>query len=154
MDRGKNLSIYCDASVIEHNVTYCIGLITVYDVAKIDVGSRASTGVVNVCNRLKTRVPLDTFWLLVSGSPQEHPYSSYVLYWLFVCNNSSYTCTLDLMSANDKVNCSIFCGVNGAGDSQEIEDVAKSLNCLYLTRGSVMALLEDGPEIKLGLTIH
>lgn len=154
MDRGKNLWINCDASLIEHNVTYCIGLITVYDVAKIEASSKAPHGVANTCKKLKTRIPVDTFWLMVSGSVQEHPYSSYVLYWLFVCNTNPYTCTLDLMSAEDNVSYSIFCGVNGSGDSQEIADVAKGLNCLYLTRGAMMAALEDGPDLKLGITVH
>lgn len=154
IDRGKQLVIPCDASVIEHNLTLCVGIITVYDVAKLEAGSKAPHGLVNTCNKLKTRVPLDTFWLLVSGSPQEHPYSSYVLYWLFVCNANPYHCTLEMASADDRTSASIFCGINGSGDSQEIEDVAKSLNCLYLTRGSMMAILEDGPEIRLGVTIH
>lgn len=154
MDRGKNLWINCDASIIEHNVTFCIGLITVYDVAKIEAGARASHGVANTCKKLKTRVPLDTFWLMVSGSPQEHAYSAYVLYWLFVCNNHPYTCTMDLMSAKDSVSYSVFCGVNGSGDSQEIEDVAKRLNCLCLTKGAMLAVLEDGADMKLGITVH
>lgn len=135
-------------------MTFCIGLITVYDVTKIEAGARASHGVANTCKKLKNRVPMDTFWLMVSGSQHEHQYSAYVVYWLFVCNNTPYTCTMDLMSARDSVSFSVFSGVNGSGDSQEIEDVANRLNCLFLTKGSVLAALEDGPEIRLGITIH
>lgn len=125
-----------------------------YDIAKLAVGPKAPSGVVNACNKLNARVPLDTFWLLVSGSKFEDAYRAYALFWLFVCNSAAYRCTLEAASAEDRTSCSILCGVNGSNDGQEVEDVARRLNCLYLTKGSMVAILEDGPDFILGITVH
>lgn len=154
VDRGMQLVIPCDASHVEHNVTFCVAMITVYDVNNIKLSPKALPNVANVYNKLSSKVPLNTFWLLVSGSQEERFSFAYALYWLFTNNDNNYTCTLEMASENDTVSFSTFCGVNGTNDSQEIPDVAQRLNCLYLTKGSMLALLEDGPELKLGITIH
>lgn len=154
VDRGKQLVIPCDASMIEHNVTFCIALIAVYDPSNIKPSPKANSNLTNACNKLNTKVPFNTFWLLVSGSAEEKASSAYAMYWLFTCNSQSYTCTLEMASAKDSTSSSCFCNVNGAQDSQKIEDVAHRLNCLYLTKGTLCALLEDGPDLRLGVTIH
>lgn len=154
VDRGKQLVIPCDASMIEHNVTFCIALIAVYDTTSIKPSPKANSNLTNACNKLSTKVPFNTFWLLVSGSAEEKASSAYAMYWLFTCNCQSYSCTLEMASANDSTSSSCFCNVNGAQDSQKIEDVAHRLNCLYLTKGTLCALLEDGPDVRLGVTIH
>lgn len=154
VDRGMQLVIPCNASHIEHDVTFCLAMITVYDVGNIKLNPNAVPNVANVCNRLNAKVPINTFWLLVSGSPDDKFSFAYALYWLFTSNNNNYTCTLEMASANDATSYSTFCGVNGTNDSQEIHDVAQRLNCLYLTKGCLMALLEDGSDLRLGITIH
>lgn len=154
VDRGMQLVIPCNASHIEHDVTFCLAMITVYDVGSIKLSSKTAPHLANVCNRLNTKVPINTFWLLVSGSPEEKFSLAYALYWLFTSNNNDYTCTLEMASANDTTSYSTFCCVNGTNESQEIVDVAQRLNCLYLTKGSMMALLQDGSDLRLGITIH
>lgn len=153
IERGKELTLVLDMSKIEHNTTICLGLVTVYDVNKISL-TQKSVVAVNVSKKFNQKIPIDTFWIMVSGSPDEKKSRAYVLFWLFSNNEDYYNCTIEASSEKDHISYSTFCGVNDMHDSQNIIEIAQRLNCLYLSYGSIQTMLTYGPKLQLRVTIH
>lgn len=156
LERGAELCLPFDVTKLEHNKTICLGLIRVYDKYK-----RKSCTKLNVPsgshifkNNHHQRVPVDTFWIMMSGSPDEIQSHAYVLIWIFTNNNDYYNCTIEVSSENDNVCYSTFCGVNDMHDSQNITEIAQRLNCLYLSYGSVKNIFQYGLDTQLRIAIH
>lgn len=148
IERGKDLCLPLDISKVEHNKTICFGLITVYDKFK------RKQSIPNMQKLTNQRIPVDTFWIMLSGSPEETPSHAYMLVWLFTNNDEYYNCTIEISSKKDIVCYSTFCGVNDMHDSQNIVEIAQRLNCLYLSYGSMKNLLQYGSDIQLRIAIH
>lgn len=154
IERGKELTLVLDMTKIEHNNTICLGLVTVYDVNKISLNQNSVLLLNTVSKKFNQKIPIDTFWIMVSGSPEEKQSRAYVLFWLFSNNEDYYNCTIEASSEKDHISYSTFCGVNDMHDSQNIIEIAQRLNCLYLSYGSVLTMLNYGPNIQLRVTIH
>lgn len=155
IQRGKELWLSCDISDIEYNEQYCIAMITVYEINKIDVQlSRSSQSVIKTCGKFTQQVPVSSFWLMVSGSLEKNPNVAYALYWLFTTSEEHYQSTIELSSKNDSVSFSTYSGINNNPQHNTFNDVAGNLSCLILSQASLGALLKEGPEINLRITIH
>ncbi|XP_063920303.1 uncharacterized protein LOC135135213 [Zophobas morio] len=155
IERGRELRLVFDVSLVEHERTFCLALITAYEFSNIDVvRSRSSQSVINTCNRLSGKVPLNTFWLMMSGSTDHRKNNSYVVFWLYSNSEDRYWCTIELSSKNDKISVSSFCNAVGLHESRTVEEVAKNMNCLFVSHGSFVALLGEGDKINLRITIH
>lgn len=152
MERGKELHLLVDPGIIEHNSTVCLGLVTVYDINRLQVVAKPPAD--SVIKKFSKKIPIDTFWIMVSGSPFERKQNAYVLYWLFTNNDDFYNCILEVSSNKDVLVYSTFCGVNDIQDSQDIIEVAQRLNCLYLPYGCVESMLRYGSKLNLRITIH
>lgn len=105
--------------MIEYSVTFCVVLLTLFDMTEIRPNPKASLNVTKACNTMNSRVPFSTFWLLVSGSPT------------------------DRQQLTSSTTCSSFGDFDGKND-----EVAGSSNYLFLTKGSLSFMLEDGPDLK------
>lgn len=151
MERGKELNLCVDPAIVEHNTTICLGLVTVYDINRLQLSKPPAS---NVMNKFSKKIPIDTFWIMVSGSPFEKRQHAYILYWLFTNNDDFYNCTLEVSSYKDILIYSTFCGVNDIQDSQNIIEVAQRLNCLYLPYGCVESMLKYGPKMNLRIIVH
>lgn len=150
LERGKQLSIPFVMAVLEHNKTTCLGLITVYDKFKKKPVAPFNTSL----SSHNHKIPVNTFWIMLSGSPEEMEGSAYLLIWLFTNNDDYYNCTIELAAENDHVSYSTFCGVNDMHDSQNIPEIAQRLNCLYLSYGSARNVLQYGLDTRLRIMIH
>ncbi|XP_044271630.1 uncharacterized protein LOC123015767 [Tribolium madens] len=155
IERGRELKMLFDISLVEHNRTFCLSMITVYEFNKIDVvRSKSSQSVINTCSKLSGRVPLNTFWLMMSGSSEYRKDNFYVLFWLYSNCEDRFWYTIELSSKNDRISDSSFCSAVGLHESRTVEDVARSMNCLFVNYGSFIALLEEGDKINLRITVH
>lgn len=155
IQRGKELWVSCDISEIEYNAEFCLAMITVYEINKIDVQmSKSSQSVIKTCSKFSQQVPLCPFWLMVSGSLERNPNVAYALYWLFTTSDEDYQCTIELSSKNDSVSFSTYCAVCNTPQNSSFSCVAENLKCLILSQASLGALLKEGPEINLRISIH
>lgn len=155
IQRGKELWLPSDISEIEYNSHYCTAMITVYEINKIDVQmSRSSQSVIKTCSKFSQQVPACSFWLMVSGSPERSSNKAYALYWLFCTSDENYQCTIELSSKNDSVSYSTYCGINNLPQKYTFNSIAENLSCLVLSHASLEALLTEGPEVNLRVTIH
>ncbi|KAJ8928141.1 hypothetical protein NQ314_019321 [Rhamnusium bicolor] len=155
IERGKELCIPCDISLIEHSTSYCIGMITVYEINKIDVKkSKSSQSVIKTCSKFCQQIPICSFWLMSTGSVEKQPFYSYALYWLFTTSEESYQSTIELSSKHDSITLSTYCGVNNSNKNENFDDIAENLNCLLISKASLGAVLKEGPEINLRITVH
>ncbi|RZC33936.1 hypothetical protein BDFB_011791 [Asbolus verrucosus] len=155
VEKGKELSLLFDVLLVEHDKTFCLAMITVYESNQIDVvRSKSSQSVINTCSKLSGRVPLNTFWLMMSGSTDHRKTTSYAIYWLYSNSEDRYWCTMELSSKNDRISVSSFCSVVGLHESRTVEEVARNMNCLFVSHGSFIALLEEGDKINLRITLH
>lgn len=155
IQRGKELWMPCDVSDIQYNSQICLAMITAYEINKIDVQmSKSSLSVIKTCSKFSQQVPLCSFWVMVSGSPVKNPNVAYALYWLFTTSEEEYRCTLELSSKNDTISFSTYCGVSSSSQIKNFDDVAQNLGCLILSHASLGALLKEGPEVNLRITIH
>lgn len=146
LERGKQLGLPFDVSTLEYNQTKCLGLITLYDRYK----KTSSTSL----TQAYPKISVDTFWIMMSGSQEEIQTHAYLLIWLFTNTDEYYNCTIEVCAENNAVSYSTFCSVNDIHDSQNISEIAKRLNCLYLTYGSVKNLLQHGLGMQLRISIH
>ncbi|KAG5888585.1 hypothetical protein JTB14_029881 [Gonioctena quinquepunctata] len=113
VERGKELCIHCDMSLVEHNSHFCLAMITVYEINKIDVKKSKSTqSVIKTCGKFSQQVPINSFWLMVSGSTEKRPNQSCALYWLFSTSDDHYQSTIELSSKYDSLSFSTYCGIN------------------------------------------
>ncbi|KAI4462274.1 hypothetical protein MML48_5g00005925 [Holotrichia oblita] len=152
-DRGKELEIQLDTDAIEFDSTFCLGMVTVYETSKLNM-CRNNTPAATVAKKFSQRIPLDTFWIMVSGSHESKRSHAYIIFWLFTSNEQFYNCTLEVASQKEVTSYSTFCSVNSMQDSHEIKDVAQRLNCLYLTYGAMESILSCGTKPKFRLTVH
>ncbi|CAH1375225.1 hypothetical protein MTP99_016675 [Tenebrio molitor] len=155
IEKGRELRLLFDVSLVEHDRTFCLAMITVYEFNNIDVvRSKSSQSVINTCSKLSGRVPINTFWLMMSGSTEYKKSGSYVVYWLYSNSEDRFWCTMELSSKNDKVSVSSFCSAVGLHESRTVEEVARNMNCLFVSHGSFVALLSEGDKINLRITLH
>lgn len=155
IQRGKELWLPCNSSEIEHNSQYCLAMITVYENNRIDVQmSKSSQSVIKTCSKFTQQVPISSFWLMVSGSSEKNPNAAYALYWLLTTSEEHYQSTIELSSKNDAISFSTYCGVSNSPQNNTFNDIAENLSCLILSHASLGALLKEGPEINLRITIH
>ncbi|XP_018577702.1 uncharacterized protein LOC108916008 [Anoplophora glabripennis] len=154
IERGKELCIPCNVSIIEHDLSHCLAMITVYEINKIDVNkSKSSQSVIKTCSKFCQQVPINSFWLMVTGSAERRPHCSYAIYWLFTISDENYQSTIELSSKMDSVALSTFCGIN-TSKSDNFLNIAENLNCLIVTKASLDAILREGPEVNLRVTVH
>ncbi|XP_019771629.2 uncharacterized protein LOC125504626 [Dendroctonus ponderosae] len=154
VERGKELLLPCDISLIEYNFHFCLSMITVYEVNRIDylkVGG--SESIVRTCNKFCQKIPISTFWLMASGSDESKPMSSCCFFWLFTNSEESHRCTLELSSKDDSVSLSAFCGVSKVLD-KDFANVKHRLQGLVVTRSSLRAMLKEGAVLNLRVTVH
>lgn len=154
VDRGKELEIQLNTEAFEFNTTFCLGMVTIYEVSKINMCRNAQNTAASVARKFAQRLPLDTFWIMVSGSSESRKSHAYMLFWLFTNNDQFYNCTMEVASQKEKMCYSTFCSVNSMYDSHEVKDVAQRLNCLYITYGAMESILSYGPKPKFRLTLH
>lgn len=153
--RGTELCIPCDISVIEHNSHYCLAMITVYEINEIDVKeSKSSKGVINTCSKFSQQIPINSFWLMVSGSSEKRPIYSYACCWLFTISEENYYNTIELSSKYDSISFSTFCGVNISLQNKKFTDIVENLDSLIVSHASIRSLLREGPQLNLRITIH
>ncbi|CAH0554349.1 unnamed protein product [Brassicogethes aeneus] len=156
-ERGKVTTISVDAAAIEkieHGVDVCVAMITIYERNKIDLTkSKSSRSVLRTCNKFQQSVPVDTFWVMVSGSEERNEHLSYVFYWVFTNTDDSYRCTIELASKKDTINVSTFCYVNST-TKETFSNLPENVNCLILGHNVYTALLKEGVDVKLRVTIH
>lgn len=152
-ERGKELHLMHDVRIIEFDTTYCMAIIKVYEVYNVIVNS-SSKQLTTLAERLNQKVPLATFWLMVSGSSEEKKSKSFVLYWLMTNSDEHFSCTMEMSSMQENICNSTVCPVNGILDSHKIDDVAHRLNCLNLCYASLHNLLGEGSKLHLRVTIH
>lgn len=155
IQRGKELWIPCDISEIEYNSQFCKAMITVYEINKIDVQmSKSSQSVIKTCSKFSQQVPACSFCLMVSGSQERNSNIAYALYWLFCTSDQDYQCTIELSSKYDSLSYSTYCGINNSPQKYTFNGIAENLSCLVLSHASLEALLREGPEVNLRITIH
>ncbi|KRT79758.1 hypothetical protein AMK59_7135 [Oryctes borbonicus] len=155
VDRGKELEIQLDTDVLEFNTTFCLGMVTLYETNRLNVcRSNNPTPAANVVRRFAQRVPIDTFWIMVSGSCEAKKSHAYIIFWLFTSNDQFYNCTLEVAAQKEIMSYSTFCSVNCMQDSHEVKAVAQRLNCLYITYGAMESILSYGTKPKFRMTIH
>ncbi|KAJ8983819.1 hypothetical protein NQ317_008945 [Molorchus minor] len=151
IERGKELCIPCNVSVVEHGINYCIAMITVYEINKIDVKkSRSSQSVIKTCSKFCQQVPINSFWLMATGSVERKSYCSYALFWLFTTADENYQSTIEMSSKHDSLSLSTYCGVKNVN----FANIVESLNCLLVSKASFGAILKEGPEVNLRITVH
>ncbi|XP_023018267.1 uncharacterized protein [Leptinotarsa decemlineata] len=154
VERGKELCIPCNMFMVEHNAHFCLAMITVYEINKIDVRkSKSSQSVIKTCGRFSQQVPISSFWLMVTGSIEKKPNLSCALYWLFSTSDDRYQSTIELSSKYDSISFSTFCGIN-TSQKFKFSHIAENLNCLIISRASICALLKEGPDVNLRITVH
>ncbi|XP_056646488.1 uncharacterized protein LOC130451479 isoform X1 [Diorhabda sublineata] len=142
--RDRELCLTLNVTDIKHNNHHCLGIITVYE---------PNTTAIDTC---KQYVPVDSFWLLVTGfiGPYDDEDDALIIIWLFCPCQDSYHTTIELSSKSGTMAFSTYCEVHTSAQNLEFEDIASKLHCLLLGKTSVAALLEDGPELDLSITIH
>ncbi|XP_056646490.1 uncharacterized protein LOC130451479 isoform X2 [Diorhabda sublineata] len=140
--RDRELCLKLNVTDIKHNNHHCLGIITVYE---------PNTTAIDTC---KQYVPVDSFWLLVTGFIGPHIDDALVIIWLFCPCKDSYHTTIELSSKSGTMAFSTYCEVHTSAQNLEFEDIASKLHCLLLSRTSIIALLEDGPELDLMIIIH
>lgn len=154
MEKNDELLLIVDVRTIEHQNSRCLGIVTIYENNKVDlIRSKSTHSVIKTCSKFCQKIPLDTFWIMLTGSDAKKP-SSYLLLWLFSNTSEKYSCTLELSSKDDNFSVSSFCAVNAIPDDVCSDEIAESLNCLYLTHGQVLGLLDEGCELNLRVIIH
>ncbi|XP_057658912.1 uncharacterized protein LOC130895561 isoform X1 [Diorhabda carinulata] len=139
--RARELCLTLNVTDIKHNKHHCLGMITVYEPNKT---------VINTC---KQYTPVDSFWLMVTGCLGPNN-DALVIIWLFCPCKDSYHTTIELSSKSGTMAFSAYCEVHTSAQNLEFEDIASKLHCLLLSRTSIIALLEDGPELDLMIIIH
>lgn len=154
IERDKELKITCDVENIEYNTSRCLGLITVYEINKIDVNkSRSSKTVIKTCNKFSQKIPLNTFYLMESAFGLIN--DAYISYWLFNSTKESYPCTIELTSAFDLRSVASFFHINPLNHCDNyIKAIQESPNGLILCRQSIIGLLEEGTNLNLRITVH
>ncbi|XP_072392627.1 uncharacterized protein [Diabrotica undecimpunctata] len=155
VERGKEICLPCDVSSIEHNSNYCIAVITVYEFNKIDIrNSQSSQSVIKTCSKFSQHIPINSFWLMVTGSPEKKPSQASALFWLFCPCEDHYRSTIELCSKSDSIAFSTYCEVHVTAHNLMYKDIAGELNCLMVSKASLGALLREGPELNLRITVH
>ncbi|CAG9858778.1 unnamed protein product [Phyllotreta striolata] len=155
VERNKEICLPCDVSIIEYQNNFCLAMITVYEFNKIDVKkSQSSQSVIKTCGKFSQQVPIDSFWLMVTGPPHRKPNISSAIFWLFCPSEERYRCTLELCSKYDSISLSTYCEVHSSCQRLKFNDIAACLHCLLVSTASLGALLQEGPELNLRITIH
>ncbi|XP_031350799.1 uncharacterized protein LOC116176400 isoform X2 [Photinus pyralis] len=129
--RGKELWLDHNVQDIEYNFTRCLAVIDVVDI--------------NQC---------ETFWLMVSGSPDDDHCKAYVIYWL-LCNATAHSnSTIELSSYLENISYSTFCPATRIYDSYDPLDVARTVSCLYVDYSSMCNIISEGPKLHLRIIIY
>ncbi|XP_017769582.1 PREDICTED: uncharacterized protein LOC108557543 [Nicrophorus vespilloides] len=150
-ERGKELRLNFNPTIIEHDKTICLGIIRLHDG---NCNSGCSGGsITKIARKFNRKQEVDTFWVMVSGSPDDRPEHAYAVVWLFSNNGQFYNCTIELSSVHDVMTVTTLCGVNAMHESQSIADITLRLNCLFLTHGTIASMLGYSPKLKLRITI-
>lgn len=154
--KNQPLRLSFDVSLVEYDRTFCMAVIHLCESNTIDVTrSRSSQSVINACKMLSKEVPSSNFWLVMSGSnSHSKKLSTYAIIWLYCNDPQQYWCTIELSSKNDRTSISSFSSTVNLHDSSNTEDIVKSMNCLYITRGTFFAMLQDDEKVNLRITVH
>ncbi|KAL3270295.1 hypothetical protein HHI36_009346 [Cryptolaemus montrouzieri] len=155
MERNKEILLPFNVAICECGKSLCLGILTVYETNKVDLlRSKSTHSVIRTCRKFCQKVPIDSFWVMVSGSKSRRKANSYILIWLFSNSGGKYHCTIELSSKNDNVSFSCFSSVNDIPENSTVDDVSKKLNCLHIGYGSAAGLLGEGNPINLRITVH
>lgn len=154
-ERHKDTLLPFDISLSECGKSLCLAIITIYENNKIDLlRSRSTHSVIKTCRKFCQKVPIDSFWVMLSGSKSRRKSHSYILIWLFSNSTDKYHSTIELSSKNDNVSFSCFSDVNGIPENLNVDEVAKKFNCLYVGYGSAAGLLREGSDLNLRIAVH
>lgn len=154
-ERHKDTLLPLDISMSECGKTLCLAIITIYENNKIDVlRSRSTHSVIKTCRKFCQKVPIDSFWVMLSASKSRRKSQSYILIWLFSNSTDKYHSTIELSSKNDNVSFSCFSDVNAIPENLNVDEVAKKFNYLYVGYGSAAGLLREGRDLNLRIAVH
>ncbi|KAK5645334.1 hypothetical protein RI129_006634 [Pyrocoelia pectoralis] len=129
--RGEELYLHHDVKDIEYNFTQCAAIVDVADVDQID-----------------------TFWLMITGSPEQEEYKAYVIYWLLTNATSHPNCAIELSSHLQNISYSTFCPVARIYDNFQPLEIAQTLYCLHIPYSSMCNILSEGPALHLRITVY
>ncbi|XP_060520467.1 uncharacterized protein LOC132698435 [Cylas formicarius] len=154
VERDKELCVPLDISLVEHGLHFCLTMITVYQMNRVDfVKSGSSESVRRACSKFCQNVPVDTFWLMASGSVERKSNVAYCFFWLLTNSEGSYKCSMELSSKDDSVCLSTYCAVTNFGNG-DFSRAAKELRALLVTRSSLKFILKEGAPLNLRVTVH
>ncbi|KAK9889723.1 hypothetical protein WA026_007104 [Henosepilachna vigintioctopunctata] len=154
-ERNREILIPLDISSAEYGKSLCIAILTVYETNKFDLlKSRSTNSVIRTCRKFCQKVPLGSFWVMLSGSKSKKKSQSYILIWVFTNNDGNFRSTIELSTKSDNVSFSCFNCVNGVAENLTVDDLASKSNCLFISYGSVVGLLREGEELNLRVTVH
>lgn len=154
--KNQQLHLSFDVSLVEYDRTFCMAIIHFCESNTIDVTrSRSSQSVINTCKMLSREVPSNNFWLIMSGSQSHYRnLSTFAIFWLYCNEPQKYWCTMELSSKHDGTSISSFCKTVNLHEGGNIDHIVKSMNCLYITRGTFFAMLQDDDKVNLRITVH
>ncbi|XP_066258182.1 uncharacterized protein [Euwallacea similis] len=153
VERGKELLLSCDVSLIEYNFPHCLAMITVYEINRIDyVNSGSPKSIIKTCSKFRQRIPISTFWLMATGSPQRKNSLANCVFRLFTNSDEAHKCTIELGSKHDSVSLSTYCGVSKVLE-KDLTNVNK-FQGLVVTKSSFSCLLKEGAVLNLRITVH
>ncbi|KAF7285732.1 uncharacterized protein LOC143190945 [Rhynchophorus ferrugineus] len=153
-EKGKEVVLFFNVTRIVHGQHICLSMLTVYEVNQIDLQTFSSVSVAKTFNKFSQKVPVDTFWLMVTGSKETKTNMSYCVFWLFTNSDDIHHCTLELGSQRDSMSLSTVCAVSSAIDSKDFSSVLRNLRCLLVTKVTLKAMLREGILLNLRVTVH
>ncbi|XP_030759292.1 uncharacterized protein LOC115884763 [Sitophilus oryzae] len=152
--KSKEILFPFNVSKIENGRHVCISMLTVYEVNQIDLRTASSESIAKTCHRFCQKIPVDTFWLMVTGSIETKTSAAYCVFWLFTNSDNSHRCTLELGSARDSISLSTYCAVSSAWDTYDFSTVLKELRCLIVTKQAIKSMLKEGVVLNLRVNVH
>lgn len=155
LERGKELQIILDPSILEYGKTFCLGVIT-YDKKKSSVNPSESSTLNHTVNKSSARgVTTEKFWIMVSSFSEKKKLLSYVLFWLFINKDHHYQCRLELTSTKDIMCYSVLCSVHMINvRNVGVEEVHTKMTCLHVPCGGIENQLLLGPKLTFTIAIR
>ena len=155
LERGKELQIMLDASILEYGKTFCLGVIT-YDKKKPSASPRKGSTIDYTVNEISEgAVSTEKFWIMVSSFSEKNKSLSDVIFWLFINKDHNYQCRLELASARDIMCYSVLCSVNMFNvRNVGIEEMLTKMTCLYVPYGGIENQLLLGSKLTFTITIR
>lgn len=155
VERDRELLLSCNVTHIEYNFHFCLAMITVYEVNRVDYLKKGSSeSVIRTCSKFCQKIPIGTFWLMVSAFSEPHSTTVHqCLFWLFTNSEEVHKCTIELASAEDTVSLSTYCRVSRVLDN-DFANIKRKLQGLIVTKSSLKSLLREGELLNVRIIIH